>query len=73
MLALRTILVWLAVGSLSFAAGLLLFDLFFVVRYRRLVALGQTPAAEPRPVRWKTAVSAAALAGMFRRLPRAGK
>src|SRR5512141_1883797 len=64
MLALRSILVAVAVGSLLYAAGVLLFDLFFVVRYRRLAALGQTPTSEPRPVRWKTAVSAAALAGV---------
>jgi hypothetical protein len=38
MLALRSILVAVAIGSLLFAAGVLLFDLFFVVRYRRLVA-----------------------------------
>ncbi|HTK94834.1 MAG TPA: SPFH domain-containing protein [Terriglobales bacterium] len=62
MLAMRVILVAAGVGLLLYAAGVLLFDVYLALQYRREKAAGAPAPLEPGPVHWQRAALAAAAA-----------
>lgn len=62
MLALKVVLMMAAAGLLVYAAGVLLFDLYLAVEYRRKKAAGDTAAVEPGPLHWREAARAVLVA-----------
>jgi len=61
MLFLRYLLMAGGIGMMLAAAGILIYDAFLLVTYRRALAAGTTLPA-PQPIRWRTSVALAMLA-----------
>ena len=62
MLFLRYLLMAGGIGMMLAAAGMLIYDAFLLVTYRRAAAAGTTTLPAPQPIRWRTSVALAMLA-----------
>src|SRR5215471_16198072 len=62
MLLLKYLLMWGGIAMMVIAAGMLLYDLYFEIEYRKARAAGGTEALPPaRAVRWRGAIALALL------------
>jgi regulator of protease activity HflC (stomatin/prohibitin superfamily) len=62
MFALKVLLMMAAAGLLVYAAGVLLFDLYLALEYRRRKTTGDSSVVEPGPVHWREAGRAVVVA-----------
>jgi regulator of protease activity HflC (stomatin/prohibitin superfamily) len=58
MFALKVLLIMAAAGLLVYAAGMLLFDLYLALEYRRRKTTGDATVVAPGPVHWREAARA---------------